>query len=160
MENLTILLRLLFAHFLADFALQTDAMTRGKKGDQANQQISKYGYQLLHSLIHAAMSYVLVAQWSNWIIPTVVFISHFLIDSIKSTFKKDNIGLYIVDQLAHLSVLFILWLCLFEQKSTFYLWLTSYLSSVRFWAILTAYALILQPTSIFRSEERRVGKEC
>ena len=106
-ENLTRLLRRLIANFIADFALQTDAMTRDKKGDQTKQQILKYGYRLMHSLIHAAMSYVLVAQWSNWIIPTVVFISHFLIDSIKSTFKKDNIGLYIIDQLAHLSVLIV-----------------------------------------------------
>ncbi len=149
MENLTILLRLLFAHFLADFALQTDRMSLGKKGSNANQRLSKYGYQFIHSLIHAVAAYVLVAQWDNWIIPLVVFVSHFLIDSIKSTCKKQDAKIYLADQLAHLSVLFILWLCLFARQSAVYLWLTDCFVSIRFWAILTAYVLILQPTSIF-----------
>lgn len=74
--TLLILFKLLLAHVLSDFALQTDAVCKGKKKEGR----TKYCYHLLHSLIHAAMAYLFVAQWSNWVIPVVIFSTHFVID--------------------------------------------------------------------------------
>ncbi|MFW5603956.1 MAG: DUF3307 domain-containing protein [Bacteroidales bacterium] len=73
---MVILLRLLFAHILSDFFFQSDKICEGKQG-QTNR---KHVYQLLHSFIHASMAYLFVGDWSNWIIPSVIFISHILMD--------------------------------------------------------------------------------
>lgn len=59
--NMTVLLRLLFAHVISDFVIQSDNMCNGKQGKTKK----KYIYQLLHSFIHALTAYIFVADWSN-----------------------------------------------------------------------------------------------
>ena len=75
------LLKLLFAHVLSDFVLQTDTICRKKNG-YGREMIT---YQLLHSLIHAVVSYLVLADWSNWIVPVVIFITHLAMDVVKPT---------------------------------------------------------------------------
>lgn len=53
---MAILLRLLFAHILSDFVFQNDKICEGKQ----EKTSKKYVYQLLHSLIHALMAYLLL----------------------------------------------------------------------------------------------------
>lgn len=55
---MAILLRLLFAHILSDFVFQNDKICEGKQ----EKTSKKYVYQLLHSLIHALMAYLFVAD--------------------------------------------------------------------------------------------------
>lgn len=49
--NMAILLRLLFAHVISDFVIQSDDMCNGKQGKTKK----KYIYQLLHSFIHISL---------------------------------------------------------------------------------------------------------
>ena len=78
--NTILLLRLLSAHLLADFFLQNDKLCKAKTEDGRKAVIA----QLTHALIHAVCAYILLADWQNWIILSVIFISHFIVDVVKS----------------------------------------------------------------------------
>ncbi len=147
-QSLIILLRLFAAHIIADFVLQSDRMRDGKKGVIENQKTSKYFYVLLHSSIHAVLSYTFVAQWNNWIIPVVILLTHFAIDCLKSMCKKEGIISFIADQLAHITILILLWIWLFESQIELYNWLNAIITNEYILAIIIAYILVTKPTSI------------
>lgn len=145
---MTILLRLLFAHLLSDFFFQSDTICDGKQGKTKK----KYVYQLLHSSIHASMAYLFVADWSNWMIPLVIFISHILMDCIKVKYMKKDVASFFIDQLVHIAVIVVLWLSLFDHEGYFCqeLFKTEW-DSLNIWAVVIAYLSVLKPTSVFLS---------
>lgn len=151
--HLAVLIRLLFAHLFADFILQTDGMECGKRGlDRQGNPVgraTRMGCQLLHSLIHAALAYVLVGEWRAWGIPVVIFASHLLIDGLKSTLRKPGVTAFLFDQLLHLAVIVLVWLFLIgSDASVCRLLLQEWGSSYRFWAVVAAYLLVLKPASV------------
>ncbi len=143
--SIIILLKLLLAHILSDFVLQTEGMCNGKK----TAGLSRFRNLFLHGLIHAATAYLLVSQWSNWMIPSVLFLTHFIMDYIKSTLMKENLTTFIVDQAVHIGILFILWLFLFQQRDVYCIWLIDNWNDPGVWAVIVAYLLVLKPTSVF-----------
>lgn len=143
---MAILLRLLFAHILSDFVFQNDKICDGKQ----SKTKKKYVYQLLHGFIHALMAYLFVADWSNWVIPLAIFISHILMDYIKVEYMKKDAASFIIDQFVHIAVIVILWLSLFDYDGAFcQKFLKAEWNSLNIWAVVTAYLLILKPTSVF-----------
>lgn len=146
--NITILLRLLFAHILSDFFFQSDKICDGKH----SKTKKKYVYLILHSFIHASMAYLFVAEWSNWIIPLVIFISHILMDYIKVEYMKKNATSFFIDQLAHITIIIVLWISLFN-----YNWklcqefLKTEWNCLNIWTIVIAYLLVLKPASVLLS---------
>ncbi|MDD2436599.1 MAG: DUF3307 domain-containing protein [Massilibacteroides sp.] len=151
--NLIILLRLLIAHILSDFILQPNLINNAKKGYKKDgitkiSTSSQLGFLFLHAFIHAAASYLFIAQWENWIVPLLIFLSHFVIDYIKSRQKKENIYLFLIDQIAHISVLFLIWIFAFGQSINIYAWIEKSWMSTRLFSTLIAYIIILKPTSI------------
>jgi hypothetical protein len=142
--SLLILLKLLFAHILADFILQTDRICLGKKEEGS----VKYGFQALHAFTHAAVSYLLVAQWENWIIPLVLFVTHGTIDIVKSNYWKETVGTFIADQLLHLAVIVGLWVALFGTPAI-YASLFGHWETCHAWTVGIAYLLLLKPSSVF-----------
>ncbi len=145
---MAILLRLLFAHVLSDFFFQSDKICDGKQGKTKK----KYIYQLLHSFIHASMAYLFVADWSNRIVPLVIFISHIMMDYIKVEYMKKNTTSFFIDQLVHIAIIVVLWLSLFDHEGNFCqeLFRTEW-DSLSIWAVVIAYLLVLKPTSVFLS---------
>lgn len=144
---MAILLRLLFAHIISDFVFQCDKICDGKQGKTKK----KYAYQLLHGSIHALMAYLFVADWSNWIIPLVIFMSHILIDYIKVEYMKKNVTSFIIDQLIHIAVVILLWLSLFNYDGLFEELFKTGWDNLNIWTVVIAYLLILKPTSVFLS---------
>lgn len=142
--NIGILLRLLFAHIFADFFLQTTKMCEEKKSNGKQ----KYGYLLLHSLIHSIAAYLLVAQWCNWIIPLSIFLTHVVMDYIKSSYMKDNAASFIMDQVIHVIVIVLLWLCMFVEHFYWSTELVRIWNNHKIWIIVISYLLVLKPTSI------------
>ncbi|UKI43871.1 MAG: DUF3307 domain-containing protein [Porphyromonadaceae bacterium] len=115
-------------------------------------QKKKYVYQLLHSTIHALTAYLFVADWSNWIIPLVIFVSHLLIDYIKIEYLKKNVASFLIDQLVHIAVIVVLWLSLFDQGKAFCQELLNIeWNDLTTWTVVTAYLLMLKPASVFLS---------
>lgn len=117
--NTIILIKLIAAHLTGDFLLQSDKMCADKF---SNHSTAKYNALVLHALIQAALAYVFVAQWNNWIIPVVIGVSHFIIDYVKSMFKRKDITSLVWDQLAHLCVMVGLWF-LHSQDRLSWTWL-------------------------------------
>ncbi len=141
--NIIILIKLLFAHLFSDFILQSNRLCQGKRKDGH----IKWAYLIPHSLTHAVMAYLLVAQWYKWIVPAIIFSTHLIIDYIKSKYQKDNIKTFLTDQIFHIVVIFALWLYLCDSN-TILKWIWCNLSNINLWYVITAYLLILKPTSI------------
>lgn len=142
--DILILLRLLFAHIFSDFILQTDGICDNKR----KEGWVKFKSLILHCLIHAITSYLFVAQWDNWIIPSVVFLTHFIVDFVKST-MKEKLSTFVIDQFFHVIVIFALWFFLCNDGNFKLEWIADNLNDLHFWYVITAYLLILTPTSIF-----------
>lgn len=138
-----ILFKLLFAHFLADFTLQPDTICRGKRAEGCKGGL----YVLLHSLIHAFTAYVLVAEWTNWMLPLVIGSTHFGMDWVKAKYLRNCLATFLVDQAVHLAVLVCLWYFLFTDAASAAR-LSELALSPRCWLIATAYLLVLQPSSL------------
>lgn len=148
MEAFTILLKLLCAHFCADFIFQTDSINDGKH-KSGNKGIV---YQFIHSLIHAGTAYLFIAEWSCWLVPLIIFISHFLIDMVKCWYHKghkDSLSVFLADQIAHIVVIVLLWL--FYYSKGVELSCVENIFTTKTWLIVMAYIVMLKPSSIFLS---------
>ena len=109
-EHIDVFLRLLIAHFLADFPLQSNTMAAEKKKGLA----SKYYY--LHILTVGIVTYLLLGEWTNWKGPLIIMIIHGIIDagkagvasSMKWAADRGKL-LFITDQLLHILTLLVYW---------------------------------------------------
>ena len=82
---------LIAAHLIADFWLQTDELVQKK---------DKPRWLALHGLVHAALAYVLMQAWADWLLPIFVFAGHVGIDYVKQK-CRDTVRVFIADQAAH-----------------------------------------------------------
>lgn len=100
-----LLFKLLLAHLLGDFVLQSDSFTKKKEKDG----LSSY-HLYLHALIHGLLSLVLIWDLEMWYIAVIITATHLLIDAlkIKLTRKKNKRWMFTADQVAHLIVILIL----------------------------------------------------
>ncbi len=100
--DLTLLIPLLAAHFLSDFAFQTNHIARNKR---------KPHILLLHLFITGAFAYLLVGDFREWRIPILLTASHGLIDLLKNKLSKrpnKELAIFLSDQGAHIAVIFAL----------------------------------------------------
>ncbi len=140
-QQLDLLLRLIIAHLLADFAFQTDSMVKGK------QSGLKSYYFYLHLAIVGLLAYLFLANWTNWRVPLVIMLLHGVIDLTKLSVNKDNFWAYAIDQLAHFFSLVFIWLLIIENT----LWqFINYLFEWSDQTLITivAYLLISLPSGI------------
>lgn len=100
-----ILIKLLIAHFLGDFVLQTDNFNKKKE----KHKLRSY-HLYLHATIHGLLSWLLLWKLEYWYIGLIIFITHLLIDTGKLYFtnKKNQRWLFTLDQLAHIIVIVLL----------------------------------------------------
>jgi hypothetical protein len=145
MEAFLVLIKLLCAHLCADFIFQTDSINEGKR----KPGIKGIIYQLLHSMVHAGVAYAFVADWTNWLIPTVIFITHFVIDLIKCKVREDSLTIFLADQFSHIAVIVVLWFVLYGKVIELYG--LENISSIKVWLTVMAYILMLKPSSVLLS---------
>jgi len=88
---------LIFAHLLGDFVVRFRWLRKRKR---------TFTGLLVHSLIHAALAYVLFSAWTLWFIPLVIGVSHLLIDLGKLWARSRRLWLFLLDQGLHGIVLF------------------------------------------------------
>lgn len=92
---------LLSAHAFGDFLLQPTVMAKNKR---------QLLWLLAHSLIHGALAYLLLQQWSHWQLPVAIVVSHAAIDAVKSRCDRSATA-FAADQIAHaLLILGLAWL--------------------------------------------------
>ena len=147
-NNIEILLRLIFVHILSDFILQNKKMVSAK---QCDNKATKYGAIAVHSLIHSVLSYIVIMQWQCWIVPLIIFISHFCIDCLKSNCKNNGILPFLVDQFLHISIIIGVWLVIYATPSTLPAVVDNIVNNENVLVIIIAYLLVLKPASIVLS---------
>ena len=85
-SNLIIILQLLLAHVLTDFVFQSTKMVAHKRKYKA-----KSWYLYVHSLLAGVLTYVVLQQWTAFVVPITIAITHFFIDLWKLNKKEDNL---------------------------------------------------------------------
>lgn len=99
---IALLLKLIVAHLLGDFALQPDKWVEKKR-----HRKTRLPYLLLHGLVHLALLLVLLQFEMKYIIGiSVIVVSHLLIDWLKLELQRLNSRwLFFIDQMLHLLVI-------------------------------------------------------
>lgn len=141
---ITILIKLIAAHLVGDFLLQSDKLCRLKYERKLSCKIQALA---LHSVIQVALTYVFIGQWCNWILPAGIGASHFIIDLIKVQSGKKGLIALIMDQMAHYAVLFSLWWFMIVKSDVSFN-PTDMTFSPTLWLVATSYVAVLAPTSI------------
>lgn len=104
MNHAAVLLRMLLAHFMADFLLQRRS---GVVELRQKKWRSKWLY--FHSAIYALVIYGSSMAWDQvtWLFP-LFLVSHALLDGLKRR-DVEKAGAFLVDQSAHLGLLVVAW---------------------------------------------------
>ncbi|MEO8146692.1 MAG: DUF3307 domain-containing protein [Bacteroidia bacterium] len=138
-EDIALLLRLLTAHLLTDFVLQPGSWVNEKKLNHA-KSISLYK----HTLITAFVAYLFLAQWANWQIPLIIFITHTLIDIWKS-YQVERVRYFIADQAMHTVVILFCWIWITSGFDVCFTPVEFVLIKPSFWVYIFAYLVTIYP---------------
>jgi hypothetical protein len=141
--EINLLLRLIIAHLLTDFLLQPKSWVKDREEKQG-----KSTKLYLHVIVTTIAAYLFSGMYDNWIIPLVIFSSHLLIDYLKSKTDKDKFSYFIADQIAHLFVITMLWLCIANNWGAIQPFTRQITGSYRFWIIATGYLFVSWPLGI------------
>jgi hypothetical protein len=134
-----ILLQWIAAHLTGDFILQTKKLVQ-----QKNHRKAASWFLYMHCFIHAGLVYLLSPDKSLWIIPVIIFISHYCIDLWK-LYQKNNAISFIADQALHITVLVITWMIFYQPAGNVFSQLKQLLDNYNFWLITTGYLFIIFP---------------
>ncbi|MCF8223063.1 MAG: DUF3307 domain-containing protein [Bacteroidales bacterium] len=151
-----ILLQLVLAHILTDFVIQSNKWVEHKKRKALKSQ-----YFWLHVSLSGVLTYLILMQWTNWIAPLSIFISHGLIDYWKISIeqkidaknekipnKKDKIievVYFFTDQLLHLVIIILVWLYLTDSFNQVIPSLVDLFTDEKSLIIITAFIIITWP---------------
>jgi len=138
--TLAILVKLLLAHLVGDFFLQTTKSVKSKEKDKL-----KSTALYIHVLIHGALAFVAVWDVALWYIPLMIMVSHLLIDAGKlyATNKKNKRWLFLADQIAHIAVIFALFSFLNPAMFSFDIEVPA-----EFWVFVLCIVFLTAPISI------------
>ena len=133
------LLQWIAAHLFADFVLQSKKLVQQKRERKAASW-----FLYVHCLIHAALVYLFLPDKSLWIIPVIIFVTHYIIDLWK-LYQKENALAFIIDQVLHLLVLITVWTIFYQSVNWFNIIFTKLLINYNFWLIAIAYLFTIFP---------------
>lgn len=143
-DQMNLLLRMVIAHLLADFLFQTKASIKHRTEKRWGSH-----WLYLHAFIYSLLIYSASSQvLAFWIVP-VVFVSHVIIDGLKTGFDN-NIKFFLIDQLCHLIIILVIWVALSRENADF---IASSFQSV--WnsktvlLITLGYVIVLWPSGYF-----------
>lgn len=141
--DILILLRLLAAHFVADFLLQPKSWIDNKraKGIRAPQLYYHIG-------IVGGLSYLLLGDWTHVGLPFIILITHLLIDWWKSL-QGESIPAFITDQAAHILIIVVGWGFYANIEASLFFYIRELFALPSFWIILLSYIIVLWPFGYF-----------
>jgi hypothetical protein len=154
--ELNLLLRLIVAHLLTDFVLQPSAWVNQKK-QKKHLSLKLY----FHVLIAGLTAYLLSGLWQNWWLPLVITITHLVIDLWKLN-RPDKVIYFIADQLLHILVILMVWVCLFYDLDIVRHFIGQQLQNTDLWLIIIGYLLVTWPLGIIigmATEKWRIAAE-
>lgn len=135
-----LLIRLLLAHFISDFILQTNKMVEGKKWFSWSM--------ILHIFIVFTVTFIL--SYKLWISAIIAGL-HYLTDAIKYEIKRKNIiterWLFIADQFVHVIAIVFVWSCFAGLHSQLLNALAFPFETYNISIILLGYIIIVEPAA-------------
>ncbi len=140
MKPILVLLLLLLSHVLVDFVFQYKKMVTNKRKYKA-----KSPHLYLHSIAAGLVAYILLMQWNLWLVPVAITVTHFLIDLWKLNQKEDDLKRFLIDQLAHVVVIVLLWLYLVNGYGYFPDIFKRFFYSLPFITVVLSYLIIIFP---------------
>ncbi len=145
--EISLLIRLIIAHLLTDFVFQSDSWVKRKYKDGWHSR-SLY----VHGAVAGILTYLFSGLWSLIWIPVTIAATHIIIDGVKAKFD-DNIKSFSLDQLAHFAVIFAIWIWIMTPSLEDLAALEQiFLPGIKIWVILTAYLIIIWPSSVLISK--------
>ncbi|MDU0354909.1 DUF3307 domain-containing protein [Paraglaciecola aquimarina] len=148
MSELTLLMGLIIGHILGDFYLQPNVWVKQRLAKHYKSP-DLYYHVAVHGVITLCI-FVLLSKQSVLaclLYSFIVMSSHLVIDIVKS-YSKQNSVTFILDQLAHLVILIIIWAMATNTLSEVSSLLSTNHISYQQAAVIIGYLLILKPTSI------------
>lgn len=140
--ELSILFRLLLAHFLADFLLQRRDWKRGRTVLKWRAPGTYY-----HAGVVGMVTFLLQWDLSKWYIPLLIMPIHAAIDVWKSC-KPNTTGYFLADQALHLASIILLWIMAYMNSYSLSIFSEYLTDSPRLWLIILAYYLVTGPLGI------------
>lgn len=141
--NFDLLLRILVAHFLADFIFQPASWVKMK-----NEHGIKSGYFWLHITIHLITLFVLLWDWNLWTVIVWVTLGHLILDAIKSKLSNSGLWLFLVDQVLHVLTIVLVWVIYSQQVQLFCITFSELVNSQKLWRLILAYLLLSTPSAV------------
>jgi hypothetical protein len=94
------------------------------------------------------LAYIFAGLWSVIWLPIIIFISHVLLDGLKSK-RKDSVQFFLLDQLGHFIVILACWMLLVNANITdIFTSLISGISKIKLWILIIAYILVIWPAGV------------
>jgi len=139
---INLLLRLIIAHLLTDFVFQPLSWVQDRKTKQIRSVKLVW-----HAAVTTLFAYAFSGLYSCWWLPLVIFVSHYLIDLAKS-YLPDKFIYFIADQVMHLLVIVIIWLCIYQQWATITTRIGAIIENTHFWILTLGYIVVTWPLGI------------
>ncbi|SMO43956.1 DUF3307 domain-containing protein [Solitalea koreensis] len=141
-EQGSILIRLLIAHLLIDFVLQPKSWVVSKQ-----QLKGKTSLLYLHGVLSGVLATLFLVNLGGRALAagTTIAITHTAIDYWKVNQKKNNLPVFLFDQLFHLIVILIVWLRLINGWEVFTKNIVTLLSDFNTLLITSAYIVVIWP---------------
>jgi len=138
-QEIMILIRVLFAHLIADFVLQTDNWVKKKflKGYK-----SKEFY--FHILIVGLITYLFIGKWNQFLLPAIIMAAHLVIDLWKIS-KESNLKYYLIDQMLHIISILTVWYLLINTNRNIPDQILLILNNPAYLLIAAGYIIIFFP---------------
>lgn len=138
--NTIIFLQLLLAHVLTDFVFQSTKMVEHKRRHKARSW-----YLYVHCTLAGIFTYVILQQWSQFLVPIGIAIAHFFIDLWKLNQKKDNLKYFIIDQFLHILIIIVAWIYLIDGFYEILPVIATFFTSLESLAVLIGYIVVIYP---------------
>lgn len=108
-----LLIKLLIAHFLGDFILQTDSFTKHKEKHKLKSPLL-----YIHVLIHGLLALLFLNDLQLWWAAAIIMVTHLIIDAGKLllTTKKNSRWLFVLDQVLHIAVIYTVFIIITQQS--------------------------------------------
>ena len=153
-DSLLIALQLLLAHGLTDFVFQTKAWVSHKQ-----QLKAKSWFLYFHAILAGLLTYLLLQQWTSFLVPIGIAVTHFFIDLWKLRAKEDNLKVFLIDQFLHVLVLALAWWYLNAEQVEVLKGLKEFFTSPYFLAITTGYLLVIFPVGFIIGKATKKWQE-
>lgn len=141
--DLSLLIRLVFAHLLADFLFQKSSWVKDRIEKKWRAK-SLY----LHILIVGLLTWLFSGKFQIIWIPVFVVVTHFFTDVWKS-YSKNSVAHFFLDQVIHILIIIVAWLFYSEVKLEDFEGLWDQLNSAKVLGIITGYYFVMWPAGFF-----------